>query len=391
MGPGVRLDWRGSVYLPRGRTRLHLRIRAAGRWRSQVTPYPDTPDGRALAERMLAAMRTRLQAEEAAGAVDAPLTVERWAQAWLMTRRDPTYDRIHLDLHILPAVGQAELRRLEPRHILDLVIRWQGEGAAARTIRNRYATIHALCRDAAVRGLIPTSPAILSRPAHLPAIEDRDPEWRTSAILSRRELEQLLAADVPPDSAVTWALLGLAGLRHGELSALRWRHYDPERRPLGSLLIARSNASPRTKTGRPRQVPVVPALAARLAAWRLRGWQHEHGRSPGPDDLLLPHPLTRGAVAGGLRSKGLDLRRLHAHLRALGLRPRRVHDLRRTWISLCQTDGADRDVLRWASHGRPGDVLGLYTEIEWGRLCGEVGKLRVAATRSSVARLPRRR
>lgn len=382
-----RAEWSGSVYLPAGRTRLHLSIRVNGRWRSRATPYPDTPEGRVLAERMLAAMRSQLQAEEAAGAADAPLTVERWAATWLEGRRDSTYDEIHLRLHILPAIGALALRRLEPRHLLELVDSWRAAGAAARTIRNRYATIHAMCRDAAVRGLIPQSPAILSRPAHLPAIEDVDPEWRPTAVLQRAELERLLGAAGPPDSAVAWHLLGLAGLRHGELAALRWRHHDAERAPLGSLLVARSNARGRTKTGRTRQVPVVRALAAVLASWRLTGWERLVGRVPTADDLLLPLPPTRRHPEPRMRTKGHTLRRLHRALAALGLRERRVHDLRRTWISLCLSDGADRETLRWASHGRPGDVMGAYTEIEWSRLCAEVGRLRVRAERARVVPL----
>jgi integrase len=393
MGPDMpRAEWSGSVYLPAGRTRLHLSVRVAGRWRSKATPYPDTPEGRELAGRMLAALRSQLQAEEAAGAADAPLTVERWAETWLETRRDPTYDRIHLTLHVLPVIGSMPLRRLEPRHLLELVDAWRAAGAAARTIRNRYATVHAMCRDAAVRGLIPQSPAILSRPAHLPAIEDVDPEWRASAVLQRAEVERLLGAGGPADSRVAWHLLALAGLRHGELAALRWRHYDAEREPLGSLLIARSNRRGRTKTGQTRQVPVLPALAAVLAAWRLTGWERFLGRAPGPDDLVLPLRGLRGSPEPRMRSKGHTLRRLHRALAALGLRPRRVHDLRRTWISLCLSDGADRETLRWASHGRPGDVLGAYTEMEWAKLCAEVGKLSARAARAAVVALkPRRR
>lgn len=385
-----RAEWSGSVYLPTGRLRLYLRVRVAGRWRSVPTPYPDTPEGRESAERMLATMRSRLQAEEAAGAVEPELTVERWAETWLGTRRDPTYDRIHLTIHVLPVLGSMPLRRLEPRHLLELVDTWRAAGAAARTIRNRYATIHAMCRDAAVRGLIPQSPAILSRPAHLPAIEDADPEWRPTAVYQRGEVERLLGAPGPADSHIVWHLLALAGLRHGELAALRWRHYDAEREPLGSLLIARSNLRPRTKTGRARHVPVLPLLASVLAEWRLTGWQRYTGRAPEPDDLLVPLLPTRRHPDLRMRTKGHTLRRLHRALRALGLRERRGHDLRRTWISLCLSDGADRETLRWASHGRPGDVMGLYTELEWQRLCGEVGRLRISPQRARVVPIRRR-
>ena len=375
----ARREWHGTVYLPAGRTLLHLRIRVAGRWRSQATPYTDTPEGHRSADRMLSALRTRLQAEEAAaGPAPGPLTVERWADTWLKTRRD-RYDGIHLRVHVLPVVGHLLLRELEPRHLLDLVQAWIAAGAPPRTIRNRYSTIRALCRDAAVRGLIPQTPAILASPAHLPAIEDADPEWRSGAILSRAEWEALVMAEgVAPDQAAAWSILALAGLRHGELAALRWRHYDAGREPLGSLLVARSGGKARTKTGKSREVPVLPLLASRLASWRLRGWEAMHGRPPGPDDLLVPRPPWRGRP--GLerrRVQSSDLRRLHSWLAARGWRDRRTHDLRRTWVTLCQTDGADHDVLGWASHGRPADVMGLYTEMDWSRLCGEVGKLKV--------------
>jgi len=40
----------------------------------------------------------------------------------------------------------------------------------------------------------------------------------------------------------------IAGLRHGEVAGLRWRHCDPTLEPLGRLVIATSNDTGRTKT-----------------------------------------------------------------------------------------------------------------------------------------------
>jgi len=37
----------------------------------------------------------------------------------------------------------------------------------------------------------------------------------------------------------------------------------------------------------------------------------------------------------------------------LGIRARRQHDLRRTFISLCLGDGGRSDILRWVTHSRP--------------------------------------
>jgi integrase len=64
---------------------------------------------------------------------------------------------------------------------------------------------------------------------------------------------------------VLYSLRGLAGLRHGEASRLRWRNYDPTLDPLGALDLER------TKTQVPRRVPVHPTLARLLSEWRLAG------------------------------------------------------------------------------------------------------------------------
>jgi hypothetical protein len=47
------------------------------------------------------------------------------------------------------------------------------------------------------------------------------------------------------------------------------------------------------------------------------------------------------------------LTRFHADLAMLGARPRRQHDTRRTFISLCLEDGARWDMLPWITHARP--------------------------------------
>jgi integrase len=47
-----------------------------------------------------------------------------------------------------------------------------------------------------------------------------------------------------------------------------------------------------------------------------------------------------------MRRKSNTLRFLALDLAALGLRPRRVHDLRRSFITVALEDGAGRDVLR---------------------------------------------
>src|SRR5262245_49869819 len=83
----------------------------------------------------------------------------------------------------------------------------------------------------------------------LPAKVDKDPEWRTSATFTTREVEQLISDPrIPVERRVQYALKAIAGLRHGEVAGLSWRHYDPTLEPLGRLVIATSYDTGRTKT-----------------------------------------------------------------------------------------------------------------------------------------------
>jgi hypothetical protein len=68
---------------------------------------------------------------------------------------------------------------------------------------------------------------------------------------------------------------------------------------------------------------------------------------------------------------------LQADLELLGMRRRRQHDTRRTFISLAIADGARKDLLRWVTHGPEGDQMDDYTTPPWEALCREVSCLRI--------------
>jgi len=98
------------------------------------------------------------------------------------------------------------------------------------------------------------------------------------------------------------------------------------------------------------------------------------GRAPEPDDLVLPTPPPpkgkgRHSPAWEMRDKNYTRKCFLRDLRTLGIEHRRVHDLRRTFISLAREDGADKDILRRGTHQPPKDVMELYTTVEWRKLC----------------------
>ncbi len=105
-------------------------------------------------------------------------------------------------------------------------------------------------------------------------------------------------------------------------------------------------------------------------------------RSAGPDDLIIP------SRRGVNRSRHHSLEKLGEDLDRLGMRRRRQHDLRRTFISLARADGARKDILEFVSHGARGDIVDAYTTLPWAALCAEVAKLRVTLIEGKVLAWP---
>ncbi len=193
----------------------------------------------------------------------------------------------------------------------------------------------------------------------------------------------VLDGRVPLDRRVFHALMFLGCARFGEAAYLRWKHYRPDLEPLGCLHIlgsynSRLKRERETKAQRPRRVPVVPLLARLLAEWKLSGWASSYGRPPGPEDLIVPD----GGPAEH-RDASNSLKRFKTDLKALGLRDRRQHDARRTWLSMVLAAGANETHAKWVAHGPPPTVLADYTTLPWATLCRVVeglGSVRSAAT-----------
>jgi len=315
---------------------------------------------------------------------DGPLTVAKWAELWLESRETKgvvvTNDyKSRLDNHILPKLGHMKLRDVLPVDIEAMVRSVRNKDLAPRTVRHIYFQTHAMFEKAVRKGHLVVNPCNLDED-DLPEKMDRDPEWRATAIYSRAEVEQIISdTHVPDDRRMLDALLFLAGIRFGEAAALRWHHYDDKAQPLGRLVIAKSyntklKVEKSVKTKVPRAVPVHPVLATLLAAWKKEGggWELMMKRRPEAHDLIVPSRL------GNNRSVNHMLKKFRKDMKKLGMRPRRQHDLRRTFISLCLGDGASKDILRWITHAPEGDVVDDYTTLVWLPLCREVAKLQIS-------------
>jgi integrase len=372
----------GCVYARKNK--LWLRHKGPdGRWTQSNTPYRVGQEK--LAQKLLERVETKLAAGAEYGAEgEGPLTVARFAERWVGDREklglaDHRNDGLRLRLHVMPTVGHLRLDEVRPRHLADVIRKVRLAGKAPRTVRNIYSVVSAMFRDARIADLVDQTPAILNK-YQLGQVEDARPEWRVTAIFTRGEVEQLIADDrLTADQRVWYALQGLAGLRPGEAAPLRWCHYETAIEPLGRLLIANSNSRRRTKTGAVRQVPVHPALARVLAEWRLGGWVAMMGRAPKAEDLIVPAAEGRRVLLGEMRNRNTWGPQTKRDLAMLGLRHRRVYDLRRTFVSLARTDGARADLLKLVTHGSDSqrNMMDLYSTFDWPVLCAEVEKLRV--------------
>jgi integrase len=257
-------------------------------------------------------------------------------------RRDGSIFRCDL----APAFGETPVDQIGFREAQRFVADLAATGLAPRTVHKAVGLLsHAL--EIAVRsGLLAQNPA---RGLALPQIPHQEPR-----LLDPEEVERLAAAIVKPYR--TLVLIGAyAGLRHGELAALRVKRVDTaastidvvETRTLGRDGTT-TFGPPKSRAGR-RTVPVP-----RFAMDELRDDIAARGLEP--DDLVW----TTGS-GSPLTESNFRARVWRPAAVAAGLAGLRVHDLRHTCVAMWSRSLASpRAAAKWAGHSNPALVLGVY-------------------------------
>jgi len=137
------------------------------------------------------------------------------------------------------------------------------------------------------------------------------------------------AADDSQDAQIV-RIAAFAGLRRGELVAIRWRDVDlPGRKLTVRRTVSGGRELSSTKTRRSREVPIPDQAEAAFSRLLRRG------DFTGPDDYVFVNRYGRRIDPSALR------RRYEGARNAAGLEPRRFHDLRHTYGSLLVADGID--------------------------------------------------
>jgi integrase len=349
-----------SIVEKAGRTKLWMKVREGGRWQLRPTPY--TREQRHDALRYAKRTQQGIDKREANGQ-SAKLTVRNYFKNWLEARKaadiDWKHDDARMRIHVLPVIGDKLVPDVKPQHIIEVAQRIRRK-VAQRTVYNIYSAMCAFFRDAQLEGIIEQTPCILDERQLGPKV-DKDPEWRATAVYERDEVVSLISDQrITWDQRIHYGIAFLEGLRHGEVSSLKWRHWDATATPLGRMLVATSYSTEKrktkgTKTETVRHLPVHPTLAIMLGEWRATGWAQMMGREPTKDDLILPLPpehqkRRRKERNSSNRDSDYSYKRWQADLATLELRPRRAHDARATFVTLCLDDGADPGVVERLTH-----------------------------------------
>ncbi len=217
---------------------------------------------------------------------------------------------------IYPELGGRPLAEIDRPDLQRLVWRLQEEGLDPSTVRNALMPVRALYRRALAVGEIAANP---TTGLELPAVRGgRD------RVVGRADAARLVAA--APDPAI-WATALYAGLRLGELRALRWGDIDP-----GVIRVNRSwdpragPIEPKSAAGT-RSVPIPEALRGHLAPTGSPG-ALVFGRAPG-----VP-----------FNGAGVTQRAARAW-KAAGLAPIGLHDCRHSYASMMIDAGVNAKAL----------------------------------------------
>jgi integrase len=225
---------------------------------------------------------------------------------------------------ILPELGGAKLAEIRRVDLQDLAERLQAEGLDPSTIRNALMPLRAIFRRALARGEVTINP---TSGLELPAVRGRRARIATPA-----EATLLLAA-LPESERALWATALYAGLRRGELMALRWADVDLTDnliRVERSWDIREGAIEPKSRAGR-RSVPLPGRLREQLIEHRLRSGRSEglvFGRSP-------TSPFEPVTVAA----------RAKKAWQAAALEPITLHQARHTFASLMIAAGVNAKAL----------------------------------------------
>lgn len=322
---------------------MSIRKTAQGRWRATLKNGRDyitsrTFDRKTDAAAWLDRERRLLRIGDVVDPKDGREKVRDLTKRWLDLRKGSVAEKTLktdtslLIQHLPPKLGNMPVSSVLPLHIEEALAEL-ARTMKMSTVKRFRGTVSSMFGWAVGQKIIRTNPVAGARMPRVGASPSREVEPFTLVELEEVYSEQ---RQINPQLAECVLVLGLTGIRWGELRGLRVKDY--QRVPYPALVIRRSapdgvTERETTKSGKTRRVPVpnrvVPLIETRLA-----------GRKP--SDLLFTGP-------NGGRLHGSNFRRDLQW--AATSRGRRIHDLRHTaaviWLSCLVPP---RTVQEWLGH-----------------------------------------
>lgn len=322
-----------------------------GRWLMMTLAAATLTEARRERERLLAELRERRRA-----APDRSTFAEvfaDWQAARTISERTRAYEREFVTRY-LDDLYRRPVQELRPVDVARALWRLRDKGYAPLTRRHVYVLARGTFQHAIRRGLLVSNPCDGLAPQEVPTGAVKRPV----AVLDRAELGRLVAAGSSERWRAALGLAAFAGLRLGELRALRWRDVNLKAR----LLYVRASAAPdgtlrppKTKAGE-RAVPILPELRRLLVELRLRS-----PRSRAEDFVV--------GCASGRPVEERTLRRVLADAKAtaglhVGEKRLSWHSLRHSFCSMLATDLElpATTLARIAGHADAGFSLHVYAK-----------------------------
>jgi integrase len=336
--------------LKNGRRVYRVRWRDAGRGsREHVRSFDRHED----AVRFDTETRRRKQLGELAEMDSGRETLDEWAREWFRTYAQPNlaghtlaYYAHAWDKHVLPRLGEYELRRITPAVIADFADELRREGVGDATTRKVLSILQGMLGRAVVLGRIRANPvAAVRKPAQA--------RRRAVRPLTPTMVEQLRQKMPTGRDATLVSILAYAGLRPGEALALTWGDVGER-----TILVERSVALgevKETKTRTSRSVRLLAPLSSDLKTLRM-----QLGR---PDDGELIFPRPDGKPWRDTDWRNWRERVFQPLAKAAGLGAIRPYDLRHSFVSLLIAERRTIiDVARQAGHS-PTMALNTYGHV----------------------------
>ncbi len=245
-----------------------------------------------------------------------------------------------LDKHLLPELGQIQLRKLTTRQIQEFLNK-KLKDLSPSSVHQIHGVLHSALKSAVKYRYIPFNPA--------DGIELPPDEAQREGQSLTLEQSKLLLKEVRGHWLETFVALALTtGMRHGEIRGLRWDKIDFEAGTisihctvalLGTKEYKYVEGAPKTKSG-VRTVPLLPVMRDILESHRK---EQEVAKLKAGDAWQENNLVCCTRNGGFLHPASLRLAFIRL-LKKAGLPQIHIHDLRHTASTLWQSLGIDPTV-----------------------------------------------